>query len=237
MHLWLLGLLFLTTSAFANIGFVTKIAEKNDAYIMREGQKFKMYQNQKLKAGDIISSQNNTLVVYLHPGTQVSFAKKTEITLTKHRLEETKTVKLTTSLIDYSQGIIRVQVQREEGEEIELTVRVNQGEVSFAVQGTEFEVSKDKDQSVSLNVIEGEVGATSPDIHTFVPEVVKKKEGFSFNKQKRAFSKKKFQLKFKDHPGFDDHKVLRDKWLNKKESKKEIKKKAKKKIQKKSQGR
>jgi hypothetical protein len=206
--------LFLSTFAHASIGHVARLIGEGGK-VLRSSGGVVLSENFPIELGDVISTHEAHVVLFLAPGTQLSLSRGTEIKITEHTLEEAKSVKKVFSVIDYVKGIVRAQVVREEKEEIDQTIRAK--DVSFGVRGTEFEVSQ-LDDFVDLDVVEGEVTVSSPHVMSFVPEVVKAKEGFRFDRKRRKFLRRKFALKFRDHPGFFEMKELRMKRLEKKRS-------------------
>lgn len=202
---------FILNTSFAEVGKVLKVVGDSDAYLMRAQSKISLAPDQILELGDEIFSQNSMPVIHLFPGTQLSLAKNTQIKITEHMIEENaEAVKKSTSVIDFIRGILRASITREEGEEVEQKFQAKG--VAFGVRGTEFEVSQEGDDEVDLDVFEGSVEVTSPDVHTFVPEIVKANEGFKFSRKKRLFSRRNFSPKFKNHPGFENKKQLRQQW-------------------------
>lgn len=199
MFLWLISFALLITTSFAEVGKITKMAGSGDAYILRNQAKIAVTQDANLEQGDELFTQDSVLVVYLYPTTQISLAKNTQIKITENLIEGDGDKEKSFSVIDFIKGIIRLQVTKDENLEIEQKV-VADG-VAFAVRGTEFEVSKEG-EDFDLDVVEGEVEVSSPFVQTFVPEIVKANEGFRFNKKKRNFERRKFGVKFKNHPAF-----------------------------------
>lgn len=209
--LLILSISLLTSlSSWAEVGKVSKVLGETDSYLVRGTENIKLAADVELELGDVIHSQNSYVVVVLYPATQMSLAKNSEIKISQHMIEENNDLEKTTSVIDFIKGIIRLQVTKDTNQEINQKVQANG--VAFGVRGTEFEVSLEDNQDVDLDVFEGEVEAMSPDIHTFVPEIVKANEGFRFEKRKKAFSKRRFAPKFRNHPGFQDRKLLKQQW-------------------------
>ncbi len=205
-----LSLFFINTS-WAEVGKVLKLVGGNDAYLMRDQSRILLSPELLLELGDELYSQNTHAVIHIFPGTQISLSKNTRIKLTEHLIEENEeTVNKSSSVIDFIGGIIRATVTRE-GEE-EINQKIQAEGVAFGIRGTEFEVSQEGTEDVELDVFEGSVEVTSPDVHTFVPEIVKANEGFKFNRKQRKFSRRKFAPKFKNHPGFENSKQLRQQW-------------------------
>lgn len=210
MKFILLFSLLLVNSAWAEVGKISKILGDQDAYLVRGTENIKLVPETNLELNDVIHSQNAYIVIHLYPSTQMSLAKNTEIKISEHMIEESGDLEKTTSLIDFIKGIVRLQVTKDTDQEIDQKVQADG--VLFGVRGTEFEVSLEDNQDVDLDVFEGEVQASSPDVHTFVPEIIKANEGFRYEKRKKAFSKRRFAPKFRNHPGFKDKKEIKKEW-------------------------
>jgi hypothetical protein len=217
MRLFFLISFFILNNCWAEVGKVLKTVGANDAYLMRAQTKILLSPELELEVGDQLFSQNAYTVVHLYPGTQISLAQNTQIIITELLIEENEEgIDKSSSIIDFVTGIIRTVVTRE-GEEV-VDQKIKARGVAFGVRGTEFEISQDGSDEVDLDVFEGSVEVTSPDVHTFVPEIVNANEGFKYNRKQKLFSRRKFAPKFKNHPGFQDKKRLRLQW-------KELKKK------------
>ena len=218
MRLLALLTLLISTTVFSQVGKITKVVGTNDAVLERGGERLPVNPDSDLQLNDIIHSESAHIVIHLFPGTQMSLARKTQIKISEHMIEESSDLEKSSSVIDFIKGIVRVQVVKDADQEIEQKIQADG--VAFAVRGTEFEVSQSDSSEVDLDVIEGEVEVSSPYVHTFVPEIVKANQGFRFDKKKRSFARRKFIQKFKDHPGFQDKKKLREIWKAKKDIRK-----------------
>jgi len=150
------------------------------------------------------------VVLHLYPSTQISLNKNSKLQITQALIQESDVGEESTSVIKLLKGLIRLQVIKEINQKI--NQEVNVGDVSFGVRGTDFEVNANDTSEVDLDVYEGEVTVTSPHVQTFVPEVVKASEGFRFSRKQKQFIRRKFQPKFKNHPGFLDKVSLRERW-------------------------
>lgn len=231
--LFILSLLLLST-AWAEVGKVNKVVGASDSYLVRGTENIKLATDTELELGDVIHSQNAYVVIHLYPSTQMSLAKNTEIKISEHMIEENNDLEKSSSVIDFIKGIVRLQVTKDSNQEINQKVQADR--VAFGVRGTEFEVSLEENQDVDLDVFEGEVEATSPDVHTFVPEIIKANEGFRFEKRKKSFSKRRFAPKFRNHPGFADKKRIKQQWREMKAKRKseKLSRKAERKAQRKA---
>lgn len=178
-------LMSLNVNAFGAIGKVSKISGKGEAYLLRNKNKVLLTKNIPLELDDKIVSDTTSITIELESKTQVALGAQSEIAIVNGDKE--------VPLINFFKGMIRVKAQPK-GKD--LVQKVQAEGVSFTGKKTEFEVS-DTEESIDLDVIKGEVTVSSPFVQTFVPEVVKAKEGFSFGKSKKGFSRRPFQSKFK----------------------------------------
>lgn len=215
----LMGLI-MSNLTFAGVGKVLKVIDGPGAEVTRGTQKIKLTPDFSLELGDTISSGESYVVFQIYPATQLSMAKNTELKISEHAIQDVNKIEKTWSVIDFLKGIVRTQVSRDADQEVEQQIRTEGA--SFSVRGTEFEVSIEENKDVDLDVFEGEVAASSPYIQSFVPEIVKANEGFRFERSKKAWSKRRFSPKFRNHPGFENPKKLLKKW---KEKKKQMQKK------------
>lgn len=67
-------------------------------------------------------------------------------------------------------------------------------DVSFSTESGEFRVSLNDNKDVDLDVASGEVLVSSPHVHTFVPEIVKAKEGFRYKSTPPGFERRKYSF-------------------------------------------
>lgn len=70
-------------------------------------------------------------------------------------------------------------------------------DVSFSTEGGAFQVLLNPNKDVDLDVVSGEVLVASPHVHTFVPEIVKAKEGFRYKSNPPGFERRKYSIKIK----------------------------------------
>ena len=217
MHFWALCFLLLTNIAFAEVGKISKILAGSDAYIMRGSEKKVLAADFNLEVGDEVFSQESVVLIHLYPTTQMSMAKNTQIKITQSLIEQTANQEKAFSVINFIKGIIRVQVTKETA--LDVDQKVEAEGVVFAVRGTEFEVSDEK-EGIDLDVTEGVVEVSSPYVQSFVPEIVKANEGLRFNKKARKFERRQFRRKFKDAPAFANKQEMRKNWKQKRQDKK-----------------
>lgn len=211
----LLSLFIASTSLFAQDGKVLKILGGSNSYLMRAGQKIALAIEMPIEQGDEIFSDDSVLMIHLFPSTQISLSKNSNIKIDENSIEDAGSKEKSTSVIQFFKGIVRLHVTKDANEELEQ--RVQGDNVAFAVRGTDYEISKSGDV-YDLDVHEGEVEVSSPDVMTFVPEIVKANKGLSFNRAKKSFASRKFGPRFKDAPGFLKRDVIRGRWLKDKEA-------------------
>lgn len=221
MQLITLFFFFLISSAFAEIGSVKKVLGVQDGYALRAGERIKLEVNLPLELGDEIFSQNSVVLLQIDPSTQVSMAMNSQLKLSEHQVQELTQLEKAFSVIEFISGLIRVNLVKDQDQEIEQQIKTR--DVVFGVRGTDFEVAIEESGDVDLDVFEGEVAVSSPYIHSFVPEIVKGNEGFRFQKSKKAFLRRKFISRFKNHPGFERPDVMRKAWKEKKLRKNKMK--------------
>lgn len=209
-------LLCFLSMAHAQVGEIISIKGGADAYLTRSGGKNELTEGFQLEVGDTLRTESSHVVLVLYPKIQMSLVKGTEITITSHMVDEAGEAPKTNSLIELIKGLIRIQVNREGNEEVQQ--KVNSQNVAFTVRGTEYEVSATADDA-ELDVFEGEVEVTSPDVQTFVPEIVKRNEGFRFMKKQKSFMRRALKERNKE-ARFLRKEELRNRWKLKKEDRK-----------------
>ncbi|MFZ4715284.1 MAG: FecR domain-containing protein [Bacteriovoracaceae bacterium] len=219
MYIHLLFTLLLTSTAQAEIGKVLKFSGTGSFVIKVNSPSDPLKTDQLLEEGDQIKTTDGTVVILLYPATQMIISKNTIVKLTKNQTVEYESGKeKTSSIIEFLSGLIRLQVSKDENQEIEQKVQAPH--VVFGVRGTEFEISNDG-EDIDLDVVEGEVEVSSPDVQTFAPEIVKASEGFKFSRKERKFMRRQFRQKFKDHPGFMQKQELFSQWRDKRKLRRE----------------
>lgn len=221
MRLILFLSLLWINAVMADAGRISKVIGK-DAYLLRNDQKILLSPEITLRAGDHIFSEDSYVVIQIYPLSQMSLSRLTQIKISEHVISGKESSEKTSSITEFISGMIRMKVSNEKRQEVDhkITTEV----VSFAISGTEFEVSS-KNKDIDIDVIEGVVSASSPFIHSFVPEIIKANEGLRFDYKKKDFIKRKFELKFQDHPGFESHKDVSKKWKNHKKLNRNAKRK------------
>lgn len=181
--------------AYSGVGEILTIRGGQDAKILRQGSSLGIGEKTELEEGDTILTGNSHVVFLIYPKVQMSLNRGSELKISEHLLAEVSEANRSSSVVELVKGIIRVQVLKDDGEEIEQ--KIQSGAVAFSVRGTEYEVSA-TEEAAELDVLEGEVVVSSPHVQTFVPEVVKPNEGFRFSRKARKFERRKFRLQMKE---------------------------------------
>ncbi len=187
---------FLMSFSFAEVGEILSLKVSQDAYLVRGTEKVLLTTGTLLEVGDRIHTEKAHVVLILYPKIQMSVASGSEILISKHMVEEAGETEKTESLVELVRGLIRIQVTRDENEEVQQKVEANG--VAFAVRGTEYEVSS-TDDDAELDVMEGEVEVSSPYVQTFVPEIVKPNQGFKFERKAKKFNRRAMRERLRDN--------------------------------------
>ena len=153
------------------------LAKPTDAHLVRGQGKTIFNKTSELKAGDFVSTNEGVVQLNVNPQLQVNLGKNSMI----------KIVGATS--VELIRGLAKVQVKKNKN----VTQLVNLKDVSFSSKEGFFKVIKTQD-GAELDVIQGEVMASSPLIQTFVPEIVAAKEGFRFSRLKKQFTRRKFKI-------------------------------------------
>lgn len=210
--------LFLTCSfAFAQVGEVVSLKGASDGHLIRGGQELPLTEGASLELGDTVNSGSGHVMLLVYPKIQISLVKETELTITSHMVEELEGKEKSSSLFSLLKGLVRLQVTRDPGDEIDQ--RVDAKGVIFAVRGTEYEVSSN-DEEADLDVIEGEVEVSSPYVQTLVPEIVRPKQGFRFNRKAKSFARREMRERNRE-ARFLRREAIRQRWQQRKAQRKE----------------
>ncbi|MES2528138.1 MAG: FecR domain-containing protein [Bdellovibrionota bacterium] len=210
---FLIFFLFTISLTHAQVGEVLSMKGSHDAWISRNGSRISIAEGLSLETGDNIHTENAHVTFLIYPKIQMSLVKGTEITISRHMIEES-TAEKSTSLIELIKGLIRVQVTKDGTEEVDH--KIDARGVTFSVRGTEFEVSS-TDEDAELDVFEGEVEVSSPYVQTFVPEIVKPNEGFRFERKEKKFARRALKERNRE-ARFIRKEEMRQRWKNKKAS-------------------
>ncbi len=216
MSKFVIFFLVLTSFAHAQVGKVLKVTGEK-ALLESGSSQVPLSVDQNLNLGDTISSGDAIVQLLILPATQISLSKNTQIKISEHFIEENQLKERAFSIIGLIKGLIRVNVSKDASQEIDQKYE-SEG-VSFAVRGTEFELSDEGGEDVELDVIEGQVEVSSPYIQSFVPEIVKRSEGLKFSRKQKNFFRRKMTLRFKNHPGFAKGDFFLKKWKERKRQK------------------
>jgi hypothetical protein len=218
MKFFILTFLFLTHSAWSGVGKVVKTSSTDNAVIQRASRIIKIIPGTNLEVGDVIQSQNSLVLLHIYPGIQVSLDRNSEIKISEGIILKKDDLEKINSVIDLIKGSGRFKVSKDFDQGI--NQRVQSSRISFDVSEAEFEVSLGNNQIIDLHVFDGEVQANSPDVHTFVPEIIKAKEGFRFETTKKAFSRIRFAPKFLNHLALSPNNEIKKKWRSMRKDKK-----------------
>jgi hypothetical protein len=210
MQILLFLTICMTSLASAGIGEILTLRGSQDAWLSRGGNKINLSAGTQLDVGDVIHAESSHVTFILYPKIQMSLVKGTDLAITQHLIEDTSDK--TTSLIDLIRGLVRIQVTRDGTEEVDQ--KVDAKGITFAIRGTEFEVSS-TNEDAELDVFEGEVEASSPYVQTFVPELIQPNQGFRFDKKLRIFSRRSMKERIRD-AGFLRRDEIRQRWKFKK---------------------
>lgn len=204
--------LFLTGLAQAQVGEVLSINGGSSAFLIRNGQQIGLTPDLHLETGDKLNSSDSLVTILIYPKIQMSLVKGSELVLSSHFLEESS--QKTTSVVGLLKGLVRILVTKDPGEVVDQKVDAN--DVTFAVRGTEYEVSV-TDEDADLDVVEGQVEVSSPYVQTFVPEIVKKGEGFRFERKARKFARRAFRERNRENR-FLKKEAIRQRWAERKQA-------------------
>ena len=230
---WLMFLSLIVSSlpTLADVGRIAKTSNDSDSFLLRKGFKKPLTSDLALKAGDVISTTESMVLLHLLSGSQILLGKKTELRITNCEQKSENEKTMIGCQVELLKGVTRTLVPPEKNREIRQVV--SSGQVSFIGKAGEFEVSTAGTGEVDVDVISGEVEATSPLIMTFVPEMIKEKEGLRFSIGPRTYSRRKFSLKMQDPLSFSLREEIIPQGAFKKPSKRNQKKaKAKRKARK-----
>lgn len=209
MRIFLFLSLFFCLNAAGGVGKVINLIGE-DSYLQRGEEKIPLKLDLELEIQDQVHSGESIVVLYLHPSSQLSLSKNSQVQISESLLKEGEDLTRGESIIDLIKGLVRLQVVSEPGVELKQQIRAK--DVSFGVRGTDFEV-KLEEEEVLLDVYEGEVEVTSPHVNTFVPYYVKGNEGFRFLRKKHQFDKRGFSPRFRN-AGFRKKEEIRERWRN-----------------------
>lgn len=202
----------LTGFVYAQVGEILSLTGGTNSHLVRNGQRMNLAENMTLETGDKILSEDSHVTLMIYPKVQISLVKGTELVLTSHFIEDS-TEEKSSSVVGLLKGLVRILVTKDAGESVEQ--KVDAKDVTFAVRGTEYEVSVTEDDA-DLDVVEGEVEVSSPFVATFVPEIVKKGEGFRFERKARKFARRAFRERNRENR-FLKKEALRQRWKERKE--------------------
>lgn len=181
MRLFTLLILISSFSIQAKVGKILKFNGKNDSFVLRKEKKIKLGTELLLEENDQIYSNNSQILIAIYPRTQLILDKNSSLNLSTD--------------IDFRKGRMKVRVESTTKESGAQKILADQ--IAFASSSAEFEISYGTKQDIDLFVEIGEVEASSPLVQTFVPEIIKKKEGFKFSTKDPSFMRRPYSVKMK----------------------------------------
>jgi hypothetical protein len=171
----------LISPSHLQVGRVLQV-KGDEAKILREKVQIPLNEKVDLLVGDTAQSKESSALLYLFSETQIYLYPQSEIKISEKNLW-------------LKRGTIRVRKMKLNDNRRELLLSADKIEFSNLVG--EFEATSSKN-TIELNVINGEVEASSPLVMTFVPEIIKAREGFRFVPAERKFERIKYSLKEMD---------------------------------------
>lgn len=152
---------------------ITLSAHGADAYLLRSKAKIKFTKGITVQVNDQVFTNDSAVQFSPRPGVLIKLSKKS-------------VMKILQDSSELSKGSAHIRATN-------YAVKSNQ--VAFnSKEFSEFDVRILKD-GADLDVTKGEVEVSSPLIQTFVPEIVKTNEGFTFSRKKEKFVRRKFKKK------------------------------------------
>ena len=210
MGLWILCLMMTLSTAFADIGKVLKVTDKSEAHIVRNKSKIELKSDTKLEVGDLIIAGNSNLLLHLYPETQIVLTKSSELLIEQSDLEVTKKNEKAFAVLKLQRGSLRVHSPARKNQEIEQRWET-EGASAAGPQG-DFELALFESKNVDIDVFQGQLSVSSPFIQSFVPEIVKAKEGLTFVAKDKAFTRRAASSKLGNGPAFKTDKVVKKNW-------------------------
>lgn len=202
------SLILVSTLAYAEIAKVTTIYGEGKATLYRNGQERPLSKEELLETNDEIQTTTSTVIIHLYPSGQIAIAQNSRLKLNFSQINGSEKEEIINSAVDLMKGMIRLKIDRESNQKI--NQQVTAGDATFGVRGTDFEVSYANDE-VDLDVYEGEVEFSSPQIQTFVPEILKKDEGLSYQRKQKKYQRRKFKARLKEIK-FSERAELKQRW-------------------------
>ncbi|WP_408098121.1 hypothetical protein ACJVC5_04125 [Peredibacter sp. HCB2-198] len=210
MGLWIFCFMMTLSTAFADIGKVLKLTDKSEAHIVRNKSKVELKSDSKLEVGDLIVAGNSNLLLHLYPETQVVLTKNSELLIEQSDLEVTKKSEKAFSVLKLQKGSLKVHSPSRKNQEIEQRWET-EGASAAGTQG-DFELALQESKNVDLDVFSGQLSVSSPFIQSFVPEIVKAKEGVTFVAKDKVFTRREAVSKLGNEPAFTADKVVKKSW-------------------------
>lgn len=192
---FLLLTIFFMTFARAEVGKILVLGKNSDAYVLRGKMKISLSKDTKIESNDLIITLKSPALVFMNPNIQVSVAPFSI-------LEVKDSNKKDAPFLNLSKGMLRAKVFK--GPLKNISLEVASSGVSLKTILGEFEVFLEEKRYVNVNVFTGEVEASSPHLHTFVPEIIKAQKGFRYNIAPPSFSEAPFKPLFLKYIQFEN---------------------------------
>ncbi len=197
MLIWIMGIIMMTSTSFAQVARVVSVKGNHDSHLIRKETKTFLMSEFVLQAGGEVAANSSQVLLHFFPAGQLVMMAGARI----------KIVQASPLIVEPLEGTIRFH----EGDS-KIETQIQMKDVGFTGTRADYEIIVLKD-SILMNVYRGEVTVASPHVMTFVPYVVKAKEGFRFVRSKPALEKKDFEGMVRE-PGFLSEKDLNKYWHN-----------------------
>ncbi len=221
MIIFLLSFILTLSVSFAEVGKVISLYGSGTTTLIRNGNETNLTPETLFEKDDEIRTTNSTAILHIYPSSQIAVGQNSQIKITESIItEDENNTEVSESIINLIKGFLRLQITKEADQKIDQKVVAK--DVTFGVRGTDFEVNID-DEGADLDVYEGEVEVSSPEVQTFVPEIVKRDQGFRFSRKEKKFQRRKFASRLKD-ARFMNRQELRKKWRAKRSARKDSRK-------------
>lgn len=207
----ILSLLLTTNLSFAEVAKVESIYGNGVATLVRAGKEKTLTKDELLEKDDEIKTTASTVIIHLYPSGQIALGQDSQLKLSESQISGDEKEEIIDSAINLVKGMLRLKIDRESNQKINQQVIAR--DVTFGVRGTDFEVAF-ADDDVDLDVYEGEVEVSSPEVQTFVPEIVKKNEGFRYSKKQRKYLRRQFAARMREAK-FANSSELKKRWKTK----------------------
>lgn len=201
IRLLILLCLIFNLNVYAEVGRVLAVKGVG-AQLIRKGKSSSLGKLKEIRPGDVVQTSASKILLVLYPSTQISLAEGSRLIIKEQTFQNSKGQERIQGSIEFLKGSGRFLVYKDTKQDVEF--RVETEGVVFSVRGTEFEVALGEKGGIDLNVLTGQVEASSPYVQSFVPEMIKTKESIHFDLKKKIFVKRNYSplsikfIKFED---------------------------------------